>query len=73
MDIDTRGQWVQVHEPSGLRIPLGFPFQDDFTLQDSGIKHTFDLRERLTAKSPGVVPKTNPVLLYRLPEELRTP
>lgn len=65
MDIDTDGFWVQVHKPSGLSIRLGFPHHDEFTLDPSQVNRTFDVRERLTPDSPGVVARSNPQELYR--------
>jgi len=30
MDIDDKGYWVQIHEPTGLEVPLRFPGGPDF-------------------------------------------
>ena len=62
MDIDTNGAWVQIHEPTGLRVPLRFPDEPDFL----AVTGNFEIQDRLTLSSPGVSPKPNPVAVYRL-------
>lgn len=62
MDIDTNGGWVQIHEPSGLNVPLRFPGEQEF----GAVTGNFEVQDKLTLSSPGVLPKPNPVAVYRL-------
>jgi ATP-dependent protease HslVU (ClpYQ) peptidase subunit len=64
MDIDAVGRWVQRHEPSGLSVPLGNPFRDEFTIRDRSQNLTFDLAERLTHRSPGIRKRSNPQYVF---------
>lgn len=61
MDIDAEGAWVQLHEPSGLKVPLRFPGESDFGAGSGNL----DLERLLTKDSPGVQVRPNPVLMYK--------
>ena len=70
MEINSNDQWVQVHEPTGLRIPLASPY----VLPDRDVQSIFDMKEYLDRSSPGVIPESNPQKIYQLPEQgLRMP
>ena len=60
------GQWVQVHEPTGHRIPLDLPYVNDGMVPDVEIQTTFDMREYLDTSSPGVIPVSHPQPLYQV-------
>ena len=62
MDIDAEGAWRQIHEPSGLTVPLRFPEEPDF----NAVSSNFELQRQLTKDSPGVQLKPNPVEVYKL-------
>ena len=62
MDINEDGLWVQIHEPSGLRVPLRFPSEPEFNRESEN----FELETCLTPDTPGVVARPNPILLYQL-------
>ena len=62
MDIDAEGAWRQIHEPSGLTVPLRFPDEPDF----NAVSSNFELQRQLAKDSPGVQPKPNPVAVYKL-------
>lgn len=62
MDIDDQGRWVQIHEPTGRRIPLGLLGQD--VIHYSTRNLVFDLQSELDPTSPGVVKKQNPQSIY---------
>jgi len=66
MDIDADGRWVQLHEPTGMRVPLRFPDEKDFGKVSTATHDNFVLESRLTKDSPGVKPKSNQVKLYEL-------
>lgn len=65
MEIE-QGRWVQEHEPSGKRVVIGNPFEDDFTFRDLNLNKIFDPREDLSLDGPGVEKETNPQLVYEL-------
>lgn len=65
MDIDEDGAWVQIHEPSGLRIPLRFPDEPDFGATGGSTGSDRELERLLTLDSPGVIRRPNPVQVYR--------
>ena len=73
MDIDDNGRWVQVHEPTGLRIPLRFPGEPDFPLPPGATGCNFAIEKLLTPISPGVErsPRVGDVL--RVVEIFRPP
>jgi hypothetical protein len=54
MDIDDDGAWVQVHEPTGIRVPLRFPGQLDFPIPSGATRYNFEIENLLTPSSPGV-------------------
>ena len=64
MEIDDDGAWVQVHEPSGSRVPLRFPGESDFRSAAGTTSENFELARSLSWDSPGVVARPNPVELY---------
>ena len=61
MDIDAAGYWVQIHEPTGLEVPLRFPGEADFG--DEG--GNFEIERSLDRNSAGVQRRPNPVHLYK--------
>ena len=65
MDIDAEGAWVQIHRPSGLRVPLRFPGEPDFGSASEQTATNFELESRLTKESPGVQLTPNPVPVYK--------
>ncbi len=65
MDIDAEGRWVQVHEPSGLKVLLRFPTEPSFGPRHGATRSNFELERLLTRDSPGVQPTPNPVVAYR--------
>tara|TARA_Y100000294_G_C8447932_1_gene293503 strand:- start:381 stop:713 length:333 start_codon:yes stop_codon:yes gene_type:complete len=65
MEIDDDGAWLQVHEPTNLRVPLRFPGDTDFLDAGDSKDHNFELERLLTLDSPGVKRTPNPVEIYR--------
>jgi hypothetical protein len=61
MLIDDNGAWVQVHEPTGLRVPLRFPGEQGFWPAKD---FNFSLERSLTADSPGVIESPNPTRVF---------
>ena len=48
MDIDAEGAWVQIHRPSGLRVPLRFPGESDFGSASEQAATNVELESLLT-------------------------
>ena len=66
MDFDDEGAWVQVHEGTGLRVPLRYPGESDFMDAPGSTGTNFELETLLTPDSPGVEPTPRAVTLYKL-------
>lgn len=73
MDIDDDGRWVQVHEPTGLRVPLRFPGEPDFHSPLGATGYNFAIEKLLTLTSLGVerTPRVGNVL--KVVEAFRPP
>lgn len=61
-----QGRWVQEHEPSGKRVVIGNPFEDDFTFRDLNLNKIFDPRVDLSPDGLGIEKETSPQLVYEL-------
>lgn len=61
-----QGRWVQEHEPSGKRVVISTPFEDDFTFRDFNLHKIFDPRVDLPLDGPGIERETSPQLVYEL-------
>jgi hypothetical protein len=65
MALDAEGAWVQIHGPTGLRVPLRFPGEPDFG-EAGGASVNFELERQLDKDSPGVIPTPDIVQAYEL-------
>lgn len=61
-----QGRWVQEYEPTGKRVVIGTPFEDDFTFRDLNLNKIFDPRVDLSPDGPGIEKETSPQLVYEL-------